>query len=321
MARQSAKTKTAPAQTGNKMRRLKVPHYRTLRLHHRIKPVTPRLTGAFHLFGRSVGHLKQHWKLFGGILLIFAVLKLLLGIGLNSSLSLGTLKPSLDQLFHGSLGRLSAGVALFGLLLSSTGSAPSPSSSAYQAVLVLAVSLALVWALRQTLANKAAAKIRIRDTFYKGMYPAVPFLLVLIVIGLQLLPLMIGGSLYNIVLSSGIAVTAIEKALWALLFFLTGLLSLYMISSSLFALYIVTLPDMTPMKALRSARQLVLHRRWVVARKVLFLPVALLVIAAVLIIPIIVFAARLAEGAFFIYATIGLAVIHSYMYHLYRELL
>ena len=58
----------------------------------------------------------------------------------------------------------------------------------------------------------------------------------------------------------------------------------------MFALYIVTLPDMTPMKALRSARELVRYRRWTVLRKVLFLPLMLLVVAAIIMVPIIILA-------------------------------
>ena len=54
-----------------------------------------------------------------------------------------------------------------------------------------------------------------------------------------------------------IAIGALEKAIWWIFLGLTGLLSAYMISSSVFALFISTLPNMTPMKALRSARNLV----------------------------------------------------------------
>jgi hypothetical protein len=94
-----------------------------------------------------------------------------------------------------------------------------------------------------------------------------------------------------------------------------------MVSSSVFALYIVTLPDVTPMQALRSARELVRHRRWSIARKVLFLPVSLLVIAAAIMIPVILLLTPASEWAFFVLSMFSLAVIHSYMYGLYRELL
>ncbi len=153
------------------------------------------------------------------------------------------------------------------------------------------------------------------------MYPVIPTLLVLMVILLQFVPLLIGSSLYNIVVTTGIAVNGAEKFLWAVLFFLTALLSVYMVTSSIFALFIVTLPDMTPMVALRSARQLVLHRRWSVMRKVLFLPIVLLLIGAALIIPLIIFATPIAVGAFYIFSMLCLATVHSYLYTLYRELL
>jgi hypothetical protein len=94
-----------------------------------------------------------------------------------------------------------------------------------------------------------------------------------------------------------------------------------MVSSSIFALYIVTLPDVTPMQALRSARELVRYRRWSIARKVLFLPVSLLVIAAVIMVPVILLVTPASEWVFFILSMLSIAVIHSYMYSLYRELL
>lgn len=93
-----------------------------------------------------------------------------------------------------------------------------------------------------------------RDSYYKGMYPLVPFMLVLLVIGLQLIPLVFGNLIYSSVLQNGLAITVIEKVIWLFLFLMLALLSGYMMISSLFSLYIVTLPDMTPLRALRSAR-------------------------------------------------------------------
>ena len=75
------------------------------------------------------------------------------------------------------------------------------------------------------------------------------------------------------------------------------------------------------MEALRSARQLVRYRRWTIMRKFIFLPVAVLFIGAVLIIPLIIYATPLAEWTFFALTMLALAVIHSYVYNLYRELL
>jgi hypothetical protein len=141
------------------------------------------------------------------------------------------------------------------------------------------------------------------------------------VVGLQLIPLLVGSTLYAVVTTNGIAVTVIEKLIWLFVFGVLALWTLYMLSSSLFALYIVTLPDMTPLKALRSARELVRHRRWTVLRKILWLPLALLLIAAVLMVPIIIWLTPLAQWLFFVLTMFVLVAVHGYMYTLYRELL
>ena len=238
--------------------------------------------------------------------------------GIAGTNDLTSLKDSLDQIFKGHLGSVGSSLSIFTILLGSAGSATNSTGSTYQFILALIGSLAMIWALRQVLAGN---KIRIRDPYYRGIYPLVPFLLVLIVIGLQLIPLLIGSTLYSLVINNGIAVYAIEKFLWALLYGLLALLSLYMLSSSLFALYIVTLPDMTPMKALRSARELVRYRRWTVLRKVFAMPVVLLIMAAIIMLPVIIFATAIAQWTFFILTMAALLAVHSYMYTLYRELL
>jgi len=180
------------------------------------------------------------------------------------------------------------------------------------------MSLVIIWALRQVLAGHA---IRARDAFYKGTYPLIQFILVLLVIGLQLVPMLLGSWLYGAIINNGIAYTSFEKLIWLIVLILSVLISLYLISSSIFALYIVTLPDMTPLKALRSAKKLVKNRRWLALRKVLFLPLAILLLGAVVMIPLILILTAMAEWIFFALSLVTLLVAHSYMYSLYRELL
>jgi len=315
----ATKTK-AQTPDNNGQRKLKPPTYKPFHLHKKIKSDLPTIAGAFRLFWRSLAVLKRHWQLFLNILLFYAILNLLLVHGLASNGELGSLKTTIDSVFKGSGGQLGGGLTLFVYLLGGSSSSNSANANAgvYQTLLIVLASLSLIWSLRQVYTNQ---KVRARDGYYRGIYPLIPFILVLLVIGLQLLPLILGGFLYSTVISNGIAVYAVEKILWALLFFLLALLSLYMISSSVFALYVVTLPDMTPLKALKSARELVRNRRWAILRKLIFLPIALVVLAAVIMVPAIIFLTTVAEWLYFILTIIGLAVIHSYMYALYRELL
>ena len=281
----------------------------------RIKPAST-LSSSFSLLSQSLKLLKKHWQLFGTMTLIYGALTIILVRGLGSGINLDSLKTTLNT--NGGSGSLAMGVTLFGYLLGSSNGANSQVGGVYQSLLVILMSLVTIWALRQVLAGK---QISAKEAFYNGVYPLVPFILVLLVVGLQLIPLAIGSWLFATVSGTSIAVNAIEKLGWGLLFFLFALWSLYLVCSSLFALYIVTLPDMTPLKALRSAKQLVEHRRFKVLRKILFLPLALIVVGAVITIPLILVLTSLATWVFFLLSMFVLIVIHAYMYALYRELL
>ena len=163
--------------------------------------------------------------------------------------------------------------------------------------------------------------MRVRDAFYLGMYPLVPFLLLFALASVQLVPLVVSGTLYSYVIAGHIAVHAWEIMLWVVLCLGLALWSLRMVTATVFALYIVTLPDMTPVLAWRSARQLVDRRRLYIWRKLLFLPVAMLVCAAVIEIPIILYLAPVAPWMLFALTTLALPVLHGYLYNLYREML
>lgn len=309
-----------PSGVSQKNRKVQQTPYKTLRLSKRIRHKRPSILGAFKLFRLSIRQLKQNWRLFGGIVLVYLVLTVVLVKGFGVSGNVQELKDSLQQVFQGQSGQISGGFVLFGVLLSTANSTVSEVASAYQSMLLVVTSLVLIWTLRQT---QAAAKtsVSVRDAFYKSLYPLVPFLLVLLVVGVQLVPLVLANFLYGVVFAGGLAVTVLEQGLWILLLAGLALLSLYMITSSVFALYITTLPNVTPMQALRSARDIVRYRRWLVMRKVLFLPVVMLVLAALIMVPVIIVSPAVAEWLFFILSMVTLAVVHSYMYALYRELL
>lgn len=311
----SGVTSAVDTKTPDKPRRLKRPAYRSFTMNKRIKhPV--KLPSAFILTKMTAQLLWKNKLLFVGITLVYGILTLVFVNGFSSGTNSAVIKSILQSANGGNA--LTSSVGIFAAIIGSNGSGVTTATSPYQIFLLLFVSLALIWALREVLAGN---RIRIRDAYYRGMTPLIPFILILLVIALQLLPFIFGASIYAIVTSNGIAVYAVERILWGLLFGSLTLLSLYLTSSSVFALYIVTLPEMTPLKALRSARQLVKHRRWTVLRKLLFLPLLLLLSAAVVMIPVILIATAATQWLFFILTTLGLAALHGYLYMLYRELL
>ncbi len=276
-----------------------------------------RLPGVLAITRKSLLTVWNNRRLFAGICAVYLLLNVIFASGLAGRTGLSELKATLDQAAGGTAG-LAGGLALFAVLVTSGGGSAGETAGAYQSMILVIVSLAMIWALRMLLAGET---IRLRDTFYKGMYPLVPFCIVLFVISLLLLPLVLGATLYNMVVSSGIVVNLEQHSIAALLFFGLALLSIYLISSAVIALYIAALPDMTPLKALRSAKQLVKGRRWSLVRKQLFLPLALLVTGAVVMLPFILFLPAAAPWIFFVLTAVSLVLIHAYLYTLYRELL
>lgn len=291
--------------------------HRTFKLSKKkLKQFAP-VPGAPTLIKQSVRVIFRNKKLFLGVAFIHAFIGFVFFQGFGSSFNITELKANLEQLFEGG-NQLGTAAAVFGYLLGSAGSAPGQASGSYQLFLTLVTSLAAIWAVRQV---QAGEKPRLRDTFYKGMYPLIPFLFVLFVIAVQMLPLLLGNLIYSTVTQNGLAATPLEQVLTILLFVSLALMTMYMLASSLFAMYISTLPDMTPLKALRSARELVLHRRFGVSIRILALPVTLLVLAAVIFIPLIIIAAPVAQVLFLLATSFSLVAAHVYMYLLYRALI
>jgi hypothetical protein len=316
-------TKKSVSRVGQTSRRLKQPQYKRFRYSKRIKHTGPKLPNVAKLFIRSLLVIKKDWRIFGSIMLIYAILSLVFVHGTTGSIGVSDTKNAFDQVFKGTgaLGQLTSGVAVFGVLLGSSNGNNAQLAGVYQSVLFIIISLVIIWTLRQAHNKKRAVLIPVRDAFYKSMHPLIPFVLLMILILVQLIPMFIGGAVYNMVIANQLAVGFGEKAVWLSVFFGLAVLSFYWLSATLIGLYIVTLPDMTPLRAVRSARELVRYRRWTVMRKILFLPLILLIFAALIMIPAIIFVTPIAEWLFMIMGVVGLAVTHSYMYTLYRELL
>ena len=312
------KTPTADKKAVKEPRQLRSGKYQSFKLQKRLKPVSNKvsLPGVFSILRGSFGVMRKNWKVFLGIILIYGVLNLIL-VQSFSGTDINQTKENLDSFNGGQFNGVMSSLMLFIYMASTSGNINSSTAGAYQLFLTVITSLALIWTLRQAYASKP---MRIRDGYYWGMYPLIQFMLVLGGIIAQLLPIIVGGYLYNLV-TTGIAASGIEQTLWAIVLALLALASLYMISSSLFALYIVCLPEVTPMQAFKTARELVQYRRWTVMRKIIFLPIFLFLSAIILIVPLIFFAPIVASVTFLLTSMFGLPVIHSYMYRLYRELL
>lgn len=273
-----------------------------------------KLPGSFRLTGQVFKTLRTYWKPLGGIVLVYLVLNIIFASGIsNLSSSVSDIKANLEgsDKFWNALGG-------FGTLVGSAGAGDSQTATVLQSILIILESLVVIWALRQLLAGTT---IGVKEAYYRSMTPLTPFILVIAVIFIQLLPLTLGtpvfGAILNAIFNPGGALTTTFIIIFAGL----ALWSFYMISSSIFALYIVTLPDMQPRQALRSAKNLVKFRRWQLMRRVFFLPIFIFVTMAAIVVPLILLASFMVTPVFYVLSMLSILFVHTYLYSLYRSLL
>lgn len=285
-------------------RKRKGPTYRRWRYSARIKHPGAPLPSAWRIFGRSLKVLWQHKKPLSIVYLFYVAVSLLLVRG-----SAAIVDNSSHQVVNG--------VGRFSDALSQTGGT-NGGATAYQTVLFIVFSLVIIWSLRLIYANKT--KLSARSAFYEGLTPFIPFTLVALVVVLQAIPMYAGAAIFGIVNNSGLAV-GFERWVWGAAFALAALWSLWMITGSIFAFYIATLPGVRPVQALRSSHELVRYRRWTVLRKLLFLPLAVGLVLALIIVPLSVVLPSVVSFVVYLIGLLLLFIVHSYYYALYRELL
>jgi hypothetical protein len=287
-----------------------------LRRTKRIKPTNLKpLPGVFSLVRDTFRHIWRHKKTFGGILLVYVLFSLVFVKTLSSNVNITSLR---DQ--YGDVLGLSGLVLNSALVADVAGSgAGTEIGSLYQTIILLITALASIWLFRQTTASKQT--VQVRDPFYRGMTPLIPFLLIAFVIGLELLPMLGGISLFSMVQNNGLAATTAETLVWALLGFSLAMVTFYLLSSTIFALIIVTLPNMRPVAALRGARKLTAFRRWLIMRKLFWVVLLTVVSFFSLLLVTVWLAPILAEWVALAMGGCVVIFMSGFGYKLYRALL
>lgn len=305
--------KTAAAGTG-RVRKLTKKQARG-KVKKQVKGRKP-LPGAFMLTWQVIRFISGYWKTLGGIVLVYLILNIVFASAIsNVSNNFSTIKSDLDSA-GGHAFWHAAGA--FGSLVGSSGASGSATGSTLQSVLFVIESLVIIWALRHLMAGQEVA---VKLAYYRAMTPLIPFLLVIAVIIIQLLPITAGSAIVVAVATSVFAGSSAATVISVASFILLAAWSIYMVSSSIFALYIVTLPETQPRQALRAAKDLVSFRRLAVIRRLLFLPIFILLVMAVIMVPLILWASAIVPAVFYALSMLSILFIHTYIYSLYRGLL
>lgn len=239
------------------------PH-RTLRLTRRRDYVrTLTLPGLFAFNHEVTRTLWQRRRIFLPLLIIYIVLYGLL-VGIGSQETYAGLKDFLStngqEFMDGDFGAMTqAGITVLTLASSGLNGELSEAQQIFGALLGIMVWLTTVWLLRNLLAGH---KVKMRDGLYNAGAPLVSTFIIALVIMIQLLPVALAALGYAAASTSGLITGGgVPAMLFWIAAALLGIMSLYWITGSLFALIIVTLPGMYPFRALRTSGDIVLGRR------------------------------------------------------------
>ena len=104
----------------------------------------------------------------------------------------------------------------------------------------------------------------------------------------QMLPLALALIGYAAASSTGLLAGGVEAMLFWVVAGLLGLLSFYWVTSTFFALVIVTLPGMYPYQALKTASDLVMGRRLRILLRLIWMVLVTVIVWTVIMIPIII---------------------------------
>ena len=245
--------------------------------------LTSQASAAFKMFFKF-------WKIFLPLLLIFVGLYIFL-IGAMSENTLADVKANVEQtnkdVADGKIGTVGkAGLTLLGII--STGGLTTMND----AQIVIAVLLfTIIWLVTIYLARHLLAghqEIKMRDGFYSALSPLVSTLVVGLIIFLEAVPIMLTIIVFQVALTTEFLSTPFYALLFFMFVALMITLSLYLLSSSFFAIIVVSAPGLYPLTAVRMAKNLIMGRRLRFLIRVFYLVIIVALLYLLLLMPAII---------------------------------
>jgi hypothetical protein len=260
--------------------------------------------------------LTAFWRPLFGVTLVYLVLYFIFVLGFNVSYSYQDIVASVALQIGENASWLPQKSVTVLNVFGSGFSGQSDASTVMQFLLFIIATMAIIWTLRSL---RALKHIKIRTAYYEGPAQFVPFILVVFLLFLTLLPSAIGSAIFGVAQLTGAQGLELTLAgvLAAALFF--G--SVYLFCAWFPALYIVSLPKGTPIKSMKLAWGLTKGKRFWLVRTLVSLAILLALSAflsiflVVLILPVVsVFMAFIVSFAVF-------TVAQTFMYITYRSMI
>ncbi len=247
-----------------------------------------KLPGYLSLTAQFLKLIKDNWRIFLSLTLIYVILTLLMSSAMSQSTYSELINfVSLSQGEDGAMGFAGTLSVFWSIVLAQLGGTATSGQSQVMGVLIgLFMWLTVVWLLRAILAGK---KPKARDGLYLSGGPVLALLMLVLVAIIQLLPAAIAIIVYGAAQSSMILDQTAMLMLFGGAMILLITMSLYWVTSTFFAMIIVSLPGIYPMEALRLASEIVVGRRIRILLRLMWLIVLLVVFWAAVLLPVIIF--------------------------------
>lgn len=275
----------------------------------------PKVEKSSKLIAESLRFLKENWKIFTIILLVYV----------GSYFILAYARPNIDlPLLFKQAGDAGAkpGVSekvktLSSALFTYRGDATEFARWA-QFFLAIIFSLIFIFAIRNI---HKGVNIRARDALYNGTGNLIPFLMNISLIALQLIPFTLLGILYNVGMGRDLFIGNLEKFMAVTILILSGLLTFWFIPTSIISLYAITIPGVYPSKTMQAVRIMVSRRRLEVVRHLTVFILFIFISYLTLLLLLVTYLPRFANLSLDLFFLIALPMIHVMMYKLYLRLL
>lgn len=258
---------------------------------------------------------KKGWRTYTGITIVYGLGVLIFVRSFSVSIDTSSAASIGDA--SGLTGKIGAGFSQLASFFQNGTANLDAATGVYQIIIATICCLALIWASREILSGNMP---KTKAAFYESTLPFVPYLLVTAMIGVYFIPVALGGYLYSLVLGLGI-LSGFPAFVAFLTFVALAVWSIALLVQGIFALLIVTLPDMKPMTAIKNAKKLVFRRRLLVLRKFLLAALFVGMVGAAVMLPFIIWLPAAASWVFFLLSVCLFTYGELYLYVLYRELL
>lgn len=317
MTAKEAKEESQPSV--RKPRKRKESKHRSFRLSERkfVKRQVATM-GPLSLLRYTFSFFKKHIKVFAWFALLYSIVQYTVSFLFATSIDVSAAREQIQEVLGGNVPAYSLAYGLSNFVASSVQSRSGEAIGVYQNIITIFFVLALIWSIRQLMAER---KVSFKQVFYSSQYPFLQFVMMFIIVGITFVPLMVSGFLYNIMISQGLAVSALEQVVWVLVCVLLALLSFHVLVPAIFGLFVVTLSEVSPFSAYASSWKLLEGRRFSTMLKILLGSVVFIMLGAILMMLGSYFLTFASEAIFYLVTFICTILYIIYSYKVYRELL